>query len=253
MNSVLVSLIGFLVILCGAFAGSAVRRSLPKRYARKESKEVIQSAAAMVATLAALVAGLLIATTKSSYDTQDAQIKQISANIVLLDQLLEQYGPDAKATRALLRKSVPALADRIWNVTKSDGTSFATFETSPEANAFLQNFLELTPADNSHKLLYARALETLSAMGQARIHVFAQTRDRLAPPFVIALILWLALVFASYTLFTKLDRLSLTVLILCAFANAGAIFLILEMNEPLSGLMGIPSDPMRNALLPLNQ
>jgi hypothetical protein len=41
-------------------------------------------------------------------------------------------------------------------------------------------------------------------------------------------------------------------LLVCALSFAGAIFLVLELDDPFTGLMGISSATLRGALSPLN-
>jgi hypothetical protein len=71
-------------------------------------------------------------------------------------------------------------------------------------------------------------------------------------PFLVVLIFWLAIIFASFSLFA--DNNATTVVALCIFAlsASAAIFLILELNHPFTGLMMVPAEPLRNALTPLN-
>jgi hypothetical protein len=68
----------------------------------------------LVTTMAALVLGLLIASAKSSFDTQSGQVKQITADIILLDNILAQYGPETRSIREMIRAAIPALTDRLW-------------------------------------------------------------------------------------------------------------------------------------------
>src|SRR5262249_45415938 len=68
-----------------------------------ESKDIVKLGMGLVGTMAALVLGLLVASAKGSYDAQSAELTQMSTNIVLLDRLLAQYGPETKQARTLLR------------------------------------------------------------------------------------------------------------------------------------------------------
>src|SRR5271169_6381696 len=92
-----------------------VRNFLPEGHLGADAKDVIRLSSGLIGTIAALVLGLLIASAKTSYDARDTQIKQITANIILLDGLLEHYGPEAHTLRVALRSAVPAMIDRIWN------------------------------------------------------------------------------------------------------------------------------------------
>jgi len=96
MSALSVSLIAFVIILAGVFAGAMLRRTLPKQHLADDAKDVVRLGTGLIGTIAALVLGQLIASAKSSYDTQTGQVQHITADVVLLDQLLAQYGPEAR-------------------------------------------------------------------------------------------------------------------------------------------------------------
>src|SRR6202165_2928797 len=114
MNPLLISLLVFAVIFGGALVGMIVRPLLSAHHLHADSKDVVKMATGLIGTLAALVLGLLIASAKSTFDQKTNQVRQMTATIILLDDLLAQYGPEAGALRTLLRQSIPPLANRIW-------------------------------------------------------------------------------------------------------------------------------------------
>ena len=115
MSELSISIITFAFVFGGALLGMYLRNALPGHHLRNDVKDVVRLSTGLIGTMAALVLGLLIASAKSAYDARTTQIKQITANIILLDQLLEQYGSDAQNLRISLRRAVPPLVDRIWN------------------------------------------------------------------------------------------------------------------------------------------
>jgi hypothetical protein len=114
VSALLISIITFALVLGGALLGVYIRNALPDNHLREDVRDVVRLSTGLIGTIAALVLGLLIASAKSSYDARSTQIKQITANVLLLDLLLEQYGPDAQNLRILLRNAVPPMVDRIW-------------------------------------------------------------------------------------------------------------------------------------------
>jgi hypothetical protein len=65
------------------------------------------------------------------------------------------------------------------------------------------------------------------------------------------LMFWLFILFASFSLFSPLSPTALAAVVVIALSASGAIFLILELSQPFSGLMQIDSTPVRHALAPL--
>ena len=206
----------------------------------------------LIGTIAALVLGLLIASANSTFQTQSSQIQQLSANIVLLDQTFAQYGPETNLARNLLRRGVATMADRIWRENGSDSRRLDPFEASAAALS-LHEILKLSPGNETERTLQARAIGTVQELGKTRLLLFAEAGVAAIPmPFLIVLTFWLAILFASFSLFA--DSNATTVVALCIFAlsASAAIFLILELGQPFTGLMSISSEPLRNALAPLS-
>src|SRR5262247_2191830 len=115
LAAVAVSLIVFACVFGGALLGILLHAVLPENHLSAESKDIVKLGMGLVGTMAALVLGLLVASAKGSYDAQTADLIQGSANIVLLDHLLAEYGPETKEARALLRNAVVRVLDDIWS------------------------------------------------------------------------------------------------------------------------------------------
>ena len=126
---------------------------------REDVRDVIRLSTGLIGTMAALVLGLLIASAKSSYDTKSTEIKQITANIILLDLELEQYGPDAQNLRIVLRNAIPPLINRIWN--EGDRAKLSPFVATVEATEFVKKVQQLQPNNDSKRALQAQVLSAI--------------------------------------------------------------------------------------------
>ena len=252
MNALLISLLVFALIFGGALVGVVVRPLLSAEHLHPDSKDVVKMATGLIGTLAALVLGLLIASAKSSFDQKTSQVKQMTATIILLDDLLAQYGPEATPARNLLRRSIQPLANRIWQEEENKNAKLVHFESSAEALAF-ENVLErLSPKDDAQRSLQSRAIQAFTDGAQTRLQLFAQAGGSIPVPFLIILVFWLSAIFVSFTLFAQTNLVVMASLFVCALSFACAIFLILELDNPFTGLLGISSATLRSALLPLN-
>jgi hypothetical protein len=250
MSAVVIACVAFAVIFGGALFGMWLRSVLPEPHLNTESRDVVRLSTGLIATLAALVLGLLIATAQSSFQTQSNQIKQITANIVLLDNLLARSGPQARPTRVLLRSSVDVLVGRIWREQNAAAAKVAPFEASAQSDLFFDKLLEAPPQNDGQPEIRARAVQIGLDLAQTRI-LFAQSGSAIPMPFVLALVFWLTIIFTSFGLFAAPNATVLVSLGTCAFSASVAIFLILEMSSPFSGLMAISSAPLSSALMPL--
>jgi hypothetical protein len=207
----------------------------------------------LIGTLTALVLGLLIASAKSSFDQKTSQVKQMTATIILLDDLLAQYGPEAAHLRNLLRQSIAPLANRIWHEDEVSTGTPVRFESSGESSAFENELERLSPTNDAQRSLQSRAIQAFTEAAQIRLRLFAQTGSSIPIPFLIILVFWLGTIFVSSTLFTQTNLVVMTSLFVCAVSFACAIFLVLELDNTFTGLMGISSAPLRSALVPLSQ
>lgn len=247
MSALEISLITFMFVFGAALLGMYVR--LSDDHLRENIKDVVRLSAGLIGTIAALVLGLLIASAKSSYDARNTQVKQITTNIILLDNLLEQFGPDARNLRVALRNAVSPMADRIWH--EGDQANTAPFAATAEAQAFVTKMQELEPNNDVKRALQARLLSATADLGQSRLALFTQAHDSIPLPFLAILIFWLSIIFASFGLFVPANPIVVATFFVGALSVSGAIFLILEMDRPFAGLLQISSVPLRHVLAPL--
>lgn len=253
MSAIALSSITFACITGGVLFGMLLRATLPDHHLSPDTKDVVRLGTGLIGTIAALVLGLLVGTAKNTYDTQTTLVRQMTANIILLDQILRQYGPDADATRTSLQRGVTILADRLWRENRSDSEKANRFEISAAGEAFYTKLQELAPKDDSQRSLQARAIQLSTDIAQTRLLLFAQTENSIPMPFLAVLIFWLTIIFMSFSLFAKPNPVVVGSLIIFALSAAGAIYLILELSQPFAGLMQISSAPLRNALTPLGR
>jgi hypothetical protein len=249
MSSAVLSCLIFVLTLGGIVLGALLRTTLPQHHLSKDSQDVVRLGVGLIATIAALVLGLLIAAAKGSFDTQSGQVKQIIADIILLDTLLEQYGPEALPIRSQMRSVIRPFADRLWHE-KATATA-APFETDASAEKVYLAIQALAPSNDVQRSLQARAAQISTDLVQTRLLLFVESDGAIPAPFIAILAFWLIIIFASFSLFAALNVTVFAFLSLFALSASCAIFLILELSQPFTGLLMIPSAPLRNALAPL--
>lgn len=249
MAPLIFSSIIFVSTLIGIIAGTLLRRALPKHHLSKDSQDTIRLGIGLIATMAALVVGLLIASAKGTYDTQSGQIKQITADVILLDNLLAQYGPETRAIREQIRVAIPAIVERIWR--EKETNTVAPYQANAEGEKVYIEIQALEPRDNLQRSLQARAVQVATDLTQARLLLFTESGASIPLPFLAVLAFWLVIIFASFSLFSELNATVFCALSLFALSASCAIFLILELSEPFAGLLQISSAQLRSALAPL--
>jgi hypothetical protein len=247
VNDWAIASILFVCMFGGALLGMFLRYILPEHNFSEESKDVVRLGTGLVATMAALVLGLLVASAKGTFDVQKSGMDQLSANLILLDTALAEYGPEAQGSRDSLRHVVSDALKRIWPKEESEVSTFApaTMEGSRTLYPLIQ---DLAPANDKQRRLQSTALQIAIELARTRWLLVAQEKsDTIPMPFLVVLVFWLAALFVSFGLFAPPNATVIATLMVCALSVSGAIFLILELAEPFEGLIQVSSAPLRNA------
>ena len=253
MSSLTICLISAACIFGGALLGLFLQRLLPEHHLRDASKDTVKLAAGTIATLSALVLGLLVGSAKGSFDATNTAITQSGAKIIVLDRVLSNYGPETKDVREQLRRAVAAGIEMFWPEEKKEGSGLAGFERANAMEVLQAKLRELTPATDAQRQLLSQAQQITGDMLQARWLLIEQAQSSLPVPFLVVLLFWLTMLHLSFGLFAPRNWTVITVLLISALSVSGAIFIILEMNHPLRGMIKVSSAPMRKALEHLGQ
>jgi len=244
-----ISLVTFALVFGGGLLGMYLRNILSERHLPEDVKDIIKLSTGLIGTMAALVLGLLIGSAKNTYDTKSTQTRQIAANIILIDLDLERYGASAHDLRKVLRSSVPPIVDRIWN--KDASTKATPFAAVREAAEFIKKVQALQPTNDLERALKTQVEGAAGNLAQARLSLFTEAHDAIPAPFLVTLIFWLAIIFTSFGLFVRHSQIAIISIFIAGLSVASAIFLILEMGQPFSGLMRISSETLVHVLAPL--
>jgi hypothetical protein len=253
MSDLAVSLIAFVAIAGATFLGFLLQRLLPKEHLSDASKDTVKVGMGMVATLAALVLGLLVGFATTSFNDLRADVQHTSANLVLLDRAMAQYGPETKDIRELLRRSTVARIRAFWPEGRFEPKERGPDEALALAEQVQVGLRALTPRTDAQRWLQARALTLTSDLAETRWLLTAQAENNVPELLLIVLIFWLAILFVSFALFAPRNATVLVTLLVCALSLSGSIFIMLELNSPFSGAISISSAPMRDALARLGR
>ena len=251
MSSIAVSLVVFVALIGGVLLGALIRNLGHSSKLDEPSREVIKLGTGLLGTLAALVLGLLIASAKGSYDTQVSQVRKLTGDVVLLDLILAQYGPEAHTARGRLRGALGEATDAIWRENSSTGATRGPFKTTAAGEDAFAKIQELEPQNDAQRAFKNRAVDVSTDLLRTRAFLFEQAGSAIPAPFLAVLVFWLAIIFMSFSLFARLNRTVIVVLLILALSVSGAIFLMLDLSEPFTGALRISSAPLRNALAPL--
>jgi hypothetical protein len=235
-------------IFAGALFGLWLSRVIPEAHLRDNSRSTIKVVTGMIATLAALVLGLLISSANTFFDSVDTALIHSGARIILLDRALAHYGPETKEAREQLRRTIVGGIEMFWPTEKSEGQGLTAFERATGMEELQKRIRELTPATDVQRELRSEAEKLSGDMLEARWLVIAQAQHQIPRTFLVVLLFWLTILHISFGLLAPRNATAISMLLVSALSVSGAIFLILEMYQPLNGMIKVSSAPLRKAL-----
>jgi hypothetical protein len=244
-------LVSFVALVIGFVIGMLLQKHIPAAELGPSTKEVIRLGAGFLTTLAAVLISLMIASAKNSYDTQAAHFRMLAAYLVETDQLLVQYGPETTQIRILMRQAVPAAVDRIWREKRSanQDSAFTSASLAEQVNGAIAM---LSPTTDVQRAVKRRLEEASAEIAKTRLLMFADGDRAILTPFLLILIFWLAVVFASYALFVEPRPVVIAALLVFAFSISSALFLVADLSQPFAGLMQLPKEQLRSTLSSIN-
>ena len=236
----------FIFVFAGALVGMALRRILPEDHLSSDAKDVVKLAMGLIATMAALVLGMLVSTAKSSYDTRKNEVAEMSSRVVAIDQLLANYGPEAKGVRAQLSELVVVGLNRVW---PEEASGQVDLKPSQDMRDFYSELQTLSPNNDAQGATKAEAISMAANLRQTRWRMFVEAEQTsMSVPLLVVLVAWLVAIFVGFGLFAPPNSTVIVTLMICALAVSAAIFIIMEMYTPFSGVLKISSTPIREAL-----
>jgi hypothetical protein len=236
----------FLILLAGAFAGWTMRQRLPEHHLTDDTKSLVSVSMAVVATVSALVLGLLISNANTSFRTLGGDVTTLSAQILRLDNILRRYGPETYPARETLRqyaeqKTVDLFPDQGADIRLDNPSTYALLQRLEDS------MLELKPSNPRDQWWLDQAMTLAGKIGDTRWLLVQQLGQGTPKAFLALLVFWLTLLFTSFGLFAPRNFISGATLMLCALAVAGAVGMILELEKGFGGLVHISPQPMRQA------
>jgi hypothetical protein len=246
MSSLEISSVVFVLIFAGAPAGMALRRVLPDRHFGTDAKDTVRLATGLIVTMTGLVLGMLVSSAKAYYDGQKNVVAEMSSQIIVLDSLLTEYGPETRRARMRAHDFVEDALNRIWPKEKSE-----TFQLKPRNNGADINIeLErLVPKDAMQASIKGQVSQLIRSLKRTYWLMYLEAEQAsMSIPLLIVVTSWLVAIFISFGIFAPPNATVMATLVVCAFAVSAAIFIIMEMYAPFTGVLKISPAAVSDAL-----
>jgi len=245
MSPLVATAVVVVILLAAVGLGRALHGALPDHHLSSDSKDAVKLAMGLVATMTALLLGLLVSSAKSNYDTQRSQVITMAAKVTFLDRLLTLYGPEAADVRKALHDNVVDGIRRVW---PDSGVAGELSPNEQAGDALYVAIQSLTPRDDMQRMLKSQSAALALDLGQARTLLRAQAIASVSLTLLVAVVLWLLVIFLSSSTLAPPNPTTAVAFVAAVLSVAVAVFLILELDQPFSGMLRISSEPMTTAL-----
>ena len=240
MNALLTAVVVFVLTLGAGYAGLHVQTRLAESHKTGESRGVVGQIAGLITLLLALVLGTLIGVSYAYFSTQRTELEGFSAQILRLDQALKQYGPETQPAREKLKEAIVKGYETFWGGGAVDPAALTVAGPLASAQATMDYLATLQPKTDAQKAALATASQYASMVEQSRLLMSLQVAS---PPvswaLVAILIFWTAALFFGVGLYAQSNAVVLAALTFGALSVAFAVFLILGLGEPYTGMFRV--------------
>ena len=257
MKEVGIAGLALVLVLASSAIGLNLQSRLREPHRRHETTDAIRLIMAIVVTFTALFLGLVMSSVKSSHDLFDARLRGFASDIIELDLRLKEYGEPAGTMRATLRTYVAAAIADTWRDEPGPTGVYPIYSPTPgyereQLGAMLfeldNAIRRLQPPDDFHRKLAESIATRMTDLLQQRWLLIVTPQDTVSLPLVILMVFWLVMIFGVFGLTSPRNRVVYAALLMCAVSVSSAIYLILDLDKPLDGLINVSSAPMRSAL-----
>ena len=228
--------------------GLFLQKRLPQHHMSGGSTDMILAVIGLVSLLLALVLGTLVGKTYESFTTQKSELETMASRVLLVDPARAQSGPEAKPLRDKLKEATTQTYNLFWRGADSDPAEFKVDVPLTRWRAMTTLLSSLDPTTTEQKEALAAAKQNLGLMEQTRLLMSLQLSSAVAWSLVISVIGWSMFLFCGFGVRSGANLTTIAALALGAISVASAMFLILDLSQPYSGLFRIPPSAMEQTI-----
>jgi len=250
LQPIAISLIIFAILFVASLFGIFYRRRLTEHHLSQESRDFVLSLGLDLATvIAAFVLALVVTGAQSTFNERRDELMEESSKILLLNQILNDYGPETNEARAVLRQSLLNTLNEFWPEENGSTTvGEAYLDNTP---TLYDKIVNLKPRSDSQRTLRDKALDLSFGLEQTRDLLIVQKVRFFPKTFLIVLsllVFWFMFIFFSLGIYAPSNSTVTLMLLLAALSVAIAFFAIMDLSLPFDGILRMPSDPLRETL-----
>jgi hypothetical protein len=242
MTELLVGVVTFLCLTVGAFAGLYASAREPFKRLLAESAETVSLVANVFVVMTSLLLGLMMYSAKNTLETANRNVHVLATDLILLDRIVRALGPEADETHRRLVEYLQQSLDGRRNVIEED----------PQAEAILDaagtSLRSIRVSGDQQIALWNDARQLYRQVVQQRWVVVEEAGGTIPMPMIAIVVCWLTLIFATFGYRSPRNAIVATSFVVAALLISAALYLILDMDTPASGLIQASGRPLQHAL-----
>jgi hypothetical protein len=248
MTTILIALAVLILTFGAGMLGLYLQKRLPQEHMSGGSRDMILAVIGLVTLLLALVLGTLVGNTYAFFAGQKAELETLASRAILLDQALGQYGPETKPARDRMKEGLTQSYELFWRGGDADPNQLKVDVPLARWQPLADYLGSLEPTTPKQKQALSAAGINFGLMQQTRIMMSLQLASPVAWSLLIIVICWASFLFCGFGVLSGTNHTTIVALGLGAFAIATAVFLILDMSQPYSGMFRIPAGALQQAI-----
>lgn len=246
MQEFVVALAVFVSLVSAAIGSLVVCSRLPAHHRSEETHSVIKIAATVFVLMASILLGLLVNSVRNTFETADRTLHTFATEIILLDRLMRQYGPETADARKELSEYTQEAIHGTWP------TEGAPIIDDTRAGALLEDVAtqlrKLSPPDNARAGILSRMEQRMQRVIELRWQLIGASRSTVYTPLFIMLVAWLVLIFASVGFNAPFNPVVVVTTVLAAFVISASLYILMDLDLPYDGPVRISPRPLEQAL-----
>ena len=248
MTAIWIAVSVAILTFASGLLGLYLQRRLPQTHLSGGSKDMILAVIGLLTLLLALVLGTLVGNTYAFFAMQKSELSTMASRALLVDQALAEYGPEAQPVRDLLKQALTQSYDLFWRGADADPAQLRVEVALNRWGLARKALGALDPKTPAQKDALTDARANLALMEQTRLLMSLQLASPIAWSLVTSVILWSMFLFCGFGILSGTNPTTIVALTLGALSVASAMFLILDLTQPYSGLYRISPSALQQTL-----
>ena len=248
MTSISIAVAVAILTFGSGLLGLYLQKRLPQTHLSGGSKDMILAVIGLLTLLLALVLGTLVGNTYAFFAMQKSELETMASRALLVDQALAEYGPEAKPARSLMKQALTQSYDLFWRGADADPTQLKVDVALNRWRPVAYALSALDPKSPAQKEALAVAKSEFGLMEQTRLLMSLQLSSPVAWPLIISVLGWSMFLFCGFGVLSGANPTTVVALGLGAVSVVSAMFLVLDLSQPYSGLFRVPATALQQTI-----